>query len=70
MTTALFLGLTLAFEAVNATSCNVFARPRTHSYGHLIFRTFLVGLLLTEELRTFRMGLCMAKHRQSPHCRR
>jgi magnesium-transporting ATPase (P-type) len=49
MTTAVFLGLTLAFEAKEA---NVMERPPRDPEqpiltGHLIFRTFLVGLLLT-----------------------
>jgi len=49
MTTAVFLGLTLAFEAKEANVME--RRPRDPEQpiltGHLIFRTFLVGLLLT-----------------------
>jgi magnesium-transporting ATPase (P-type) len=49
MTTAVFLGLTLAFEAKET---NVMERPPREPEqpiltGHLIFRTFVVGLLLT-----------------------
>jgi magnesium-transporting ATPase (P-type) len=49
MTTAVFLGLTLAFEAKEANVME--RRPRDPEQpiltGHLIFRTLLVGLLLT-----------------------